>query len=578
MNYVDLDISKRKVFISENHASFKGNPIMLEGYLVVLIKNLEYNSYMLDKIKIITTNDNYTSHKQKVDEPYNFLTDYTQTLQQTVEIINQVMTILKYIAIIIAHNIHNDPRMQNAFELVKVRLNLFDDNSVILDKCMIKKNWQDVQENNLLWNWLSNILVAPILTGNLSKELGIASLSLYKLRLSYGNYRKMQNVKIPKQLTANDYSRDDFNNKFILVAAEYISLEGKLKGFNYKYIIKKLEKYGLKLADLYSTVGVKSALVWFDYVEIAHLEIIKQHYNTMAFLGNYISNLDAIYDKDELFFNLKRLYPKEYRSFMADSFRLSADTKWQPGEMYIVRPVTEIDIKTKQRKAHASSGMDIVYVVDDKTMNKAKELLPRYDKVLVSQYIRNPLLFKGHKFHLRLIYLITIIGNKMKTYLSDICYIFTAGKPFVLDNFDDKKIHDTHLKTTEDDYLFSTDFTTENMGIPISQETKQDVWNKIREIMKKVSSVISEGSNRPKVYYNFKNSIHIMGVDMMINSNLNPILIECNAKPGLATRNEKGINNLNKFVDLLDDVVFSPVFGNRNLNTTENNPTLLYSD
>jgi hypothetical protein len=130
--------------------------------------------------------------------------------------------------------------------------------------------------------------------------------------------------------------------------------------------------------------------------------------------------------------------------------------------------VTAIDIITKKKRAQAAAGKDIIYVVNQKTLEEAKKLLPRYDKVLVSDYIRNPLLFRGLKFHLRIFFLITIIDNVIKTYLLNDCKILTAGKPFILSNFDDKTIHDTHVKTTDYDYLFQRDFITENIGKEIT--------------------------------------------------------------------------------------------------------------
>jgi hypothetical protein len=177
-------------------------------------------------------------------------------------------------------------------------------------------------------------------------------------------------------------------------------------------------------------------------------------------------------------------------------------------------------------------------------------------------------------------FLITIIDNKLKTYLLDDCKILTAGKPFVLAHFNDKTIHDTHLGTTKTDYLFQEDFNSKTIGMNITSAGKAELWNKIRDIMKKVSNIISQSQHRVKQYYNFKHSFQIMGIDMMILDNLQPILLECNTKPGFTPKAEKGQILQKKIFKLLDEKVFQIVFNSNKSNDSSKakDPYLLYSD
>ena len=148
-----------------------------------------------------------------------------------------------------------------------------------------------------------------------------------------------------------------------------------------------------------------------------------------------------------------------------------------------------------------------------------------------------------------------------KTHFFPDGYIWTAAKPFQLARFYDKGIHDTHYKSTADDYLFSSDFNTENMGRLITPEIKAKLLDDMQSVMDKVSKVAVYGETGVKLYNNHKNSFQIEGIDIMVNENMQPILIECNAKPGFSNRTEKGIELQKRFAAFLNKVVLEPVFG-----------------
>lgn len=610
MNYINLDTDKRHTLMSTTQLYHNGSPILIEGYLAVklacigemininkvnkadkVIKpnkpnkvNIIYDSYMLESLKVQNNNDVdlYKCSLEKFGGIFRISNlNHEGLLQKKMEIMKQAQTIIKYIAIILAHQLkifnaknfnatgftkkhYNNNYCEDdksVFEVIKVQMRVYNDFSLILDKCIVKNNSDDSVKDSVKGKIL-----------------------LYKLDLTDGNNKKKHDI-IPKQLAAKDFSRSDFNNKFIIIASEYITKDRQIKGFDYKYLVKKLKGHGLEFADFYSTVDTKPAFIWFDVHEPTNTELIRQHYNTMAYVGNNLDNIDSITDKDNLFFNLKKYYPREYSDFLAESFLLTRNTKWHPGEIYIVRPINAIDIITKRKGAQAAAGKDIVYVVDEKTLHEAKKLLSRYDNVLVSNYIRNPLLFKGLKFHFRILFLITLLDGKLKTYMLDNCKILTAGKPFVLDNFNDKAIHDTHVGTTSSDYIFPEDFTTENMGIEITNNIKDKLIQDMRKILKKVSHVISQGKNRVKLYDNFKNGFEVLGVDMMVLDNLQPILIEINNKAGFSNKKTEKGNRLQETIfDFIDDKVLAPLFGNGNSKekgkekSKNDDPDLLYSD
>jgi hypothetical protein len=579
MNYVNLDIDKRRSEISRTSLKYEKQPIIFEGYLAIIISSgFLFDAYMLDRLKIITP-----KHKQGYGDkqealyfpqalPDIFVKDFetpARMLSKIYEIINQAYTIIKYIAIILAHQklFAGGSGNMNAFEIIKVQMRGYDDLSLILDGCKVKKDWQDTLEDRKMLDWLNTIFFKQVITNGIPKEIkkqsktpdgieGIARLSLYKRDLM-AKYKREEILPI----YASKMKRSDFNNKFIIILADYIVKDFNEVDFHFSEMMRYLKKYGLEFEEFYSTVGTKPAFIFFAYDEPINYQLTTQHYNTLAYCANTLDSIDNINNKSNLFFYLKKLYPNNYTNFIADSFLLSPTTKYTPGKIYIARPVYEINPNTGKKKIIAFSGRDIIYITNPETLAAAKRLIGKYDNVLISDYISNPLLFKGRKFHLRVYLIITYINSVVKTHFFSDSYIWTAAKPFVLDKFDDKAIHDTHYKSTDDDYLFSSDFNTENMGRDITTEMKTKLQEDMQSIMDKVSKVLQYGDTGVKIYNNHKNGFQIEGIDIMINDKMQPILIECNNKPGFSYRTNKGAELQKRLFAFIDKHALQPIFG-----------------
>ena len=590
MNYINLDIDKRQSNISKKFLKYDKEPIIIEGYLAITISSgVLYESYMLDTLKIINVSSKfsppsklkkYTSKQVQTlyfpqDLPASFISK-----ENAYEIMNQVYTIIKYIAIILAYqklsirycyNKNNcNPNNISAFEIIKIQMRVYDDFTMILDNCKIKKEWRDSYDDNIIINWLNQIFFKKKLSTqkhitrmkthksiqNKVRENYNSLQVLYKLDLS----DKQKIIKTPA-IYASSMSRSDFNNKFIIISSDFIKKDFTKVDVDFAEYIKYLKKYGLQFEDFYSSIGTKPAFIFYPYDAPANKHLITQHYSTPAYCANMLDSLDNINNKSNLFFYLKKLYPNEYRNFIADSFLLSHTTKYTQGNIYIARPVNHIDPKTGKIKITAFAGRDIIYITNPDSLAAAKRLLDRYDNVLISDYITNPLLFRGRKFHLRVYLLITYINSKVKTYFFPDSYIWTAAKPFVLDKFHDKGIHDTHYTSTDDDYLFSSDFNTENMGRIITKEMKTKLLEDMQVIMDKISHVLVYGKTGVKLFSNHKNGFQIEGIDIMINDNMQPILIECNDKAGISDRSGKGIEMQKRFISIINEHVFEPLFG-----------------
>ena len=571
MNYLDYDNNKRRISISTSQHTFKGKPIILQGYLLITYFKNIYNSYMLDKLKILNTPGDKEYYFPE-SLPDDFPKTDNSSLSNITEIINQVFTIMKYLAIIISYGgIKKYFNIENAFEIIKVQFKLLSDNSVILERCIIKKDWFNGENNNMenkmLAEWLDSLIFRPILGNKLRLDLELSGVSLYKKDFNKKHKRWVND------LNTDNMTRSDFNNKFIVISAKLLYIEESHGGtINYKSLIKSLNKYGLKQDEFYS-VGTKPAFIWFGFDSPPkghdfriNQDLIIQHYNTLSYTSNYIGNTDSITDKMKLFFNIKKYFPDEYLGFIADSFLLSKNTVYKPGNIYIARPINKINPETGKKVISSFSGKGIMYIDNEERMKEAINGLIEYDNILISEYIRDPLLFKGKKFHLRIPLLVTMFNSVIKTYLFPDSLVRTAELPFVLDHFDSKEIHDTHLSSTDltKEYIFPNDFTTEYTGKVITEDIKTKVNNEIEEIMRKVSIILADNIEK---YPNVKNPCQLLGIDMMITDDFKPMLIECNARPGFALK--KSIKYQKDFNEFIDRNILAPLFGSGNEETDE---------
>ena len=560
MNYIDMDIDTRRISISNTETKFKNKSFLLEGYLLISIRNNMFYSNMLDKLRIINdTNFKNSNYYFPEHVPDGFPDKQIHKLNNIIEVISQVYTIMKYISIIIAFLIKKKANVKNAFELLKVHFKLYDDNSVILHRCYIKKDWnihndpQQNKQNQMILEWIDSILFRVILGNKLPLELNLSSLTIYKLDLENRRYRDRI-----KDISASHMKRDDFNNKFIITASNFYY--SKQSSVDYKYLATLLNRYGLKQDEFYS-IGTHPAFIWFSFDEQpVHYYLNAQHYNTLTFSCNYIGELNAINNKKELFYFVKNKYPEEYRKFIADSFILKHNTVYKPGAIYIARPTHEIDIKTKKER-RAYSGKGIMYITDEKTLQQAKANLQQYPTILISEYIRNPLLITGKKFHLRVAFLITYYESVLKTYLLEQSLVRTARLPFVLDHFENMDIHDTHMDPDNIDYVFPNEMTSNLLSKSINKDILNSIQIGIRDIMIKVSRILAE--SKIELFPNIKNGFQLEGIDIMINEDFQPILIECNPNPGFDNnlkKHGKGEDFYKTIFNFINKNAIAPLF------------------
>jgi hypothetical protein len=331
---------------------------------------------------------------------------------------------------------------------------------------------------------------------------------------------------------------------------------------DFKLMRTILKKYHLRECNQWECMKQKPMYIWLNFDENSMHNLKRKYYKTPIYLLNSLDKTESISSKELLHLGMKEHFPEIYTKHIAESFLLKKD--WilpkTNKEIYIARP---INVLPEHRKAGesdiASGGKDIIVIDDNNTLGMAKKNLEKYDNVLISKYIRNPLLFNGRKFHIRTLLMASLIDSVYNTYMLDWGRIFTAKLPFVLEDFNNKQIHDTHRTTTDDDYFFPLDFTNANMGRDdIDFEVTYNIFKQIKLIFTSVSKLLSTTISN---YDNVKNGFTIFGVDLMICDDLSVVLIEVNTEGGFTFKEKETRNKVESLLfNWVDDVILEKVF------------------
>ena len=139
-------------------------------------------------------------------------------------------------------------------------------------------------------------------------------------------------------------------------------------------------------------------------------------------------------------------------------------------------------------------------------MNKQK-----HPKWVLQDYIEDPALINGHKFHLRVYVL--VVEKKVFLYKkSEFC---PAKKPYKKNDWKNKDIHNTNSAVVK--YYYP--------------ETLPDGWKRKTDFTEIFQTVFKNIKLKPD--WNSKNSYYLFGADVLFHKR-KPILLEVNKKPGLS--------------------------------------------
>ena len=301
--------------------------------------------------------------------------------------------------------------------------------------------------------------------------------------------------------------------------------------------------------------------IWLNPIE----NIIDKRFNNVKSNLRNIINDDktkCIDNKSILYKNMMLECNRLAKKHLALTFLINDYKQYDfNGIYYILRPIDSF------------AGKDIFYISSKKELDNA---ITYYNKtknyrsviygnnVIASEYIINPLLFNGYKFHLRMYYLISYIDNIFNSFFLEEGDILTAEKPYTITQPFTKETHDTHQTSSEDDLVFPKDINGNGNGNGNGNIDTDDLIKQMRDIMKCASRILKNdkySSNIKWLYPEQNNGFLIMGADFMINTNGNVILLEINGKPGFGYNNRKNDITFSKYLfDWINKTILEPTY------------------
>jgi len=299
-------------------------------------------------------------------------------------------------------------------------------------------------------------------------------------------------------------------------------------GLDYKYLQRILRENGweeIPVNNLYKHPNPFVDLLWIDAETV-----VKDVWKIKCTMKNlYDNDKIVITNKCKLYENLANFFPEITKKHVPETFKLKNLNHIQDGKVYIVRPCG--------RNFYSGEGIYIItnndelqkvkQIYSSEFIAKRKEFVQKKNQefdVIVSEYITNTSLLNGYKFHLRM-YLLINTFPKYSHKLWKIGKIITAREKYASENYANKLIHDTHMKSTPKNIFFP-----ENLD-GFSEKDKKYMFQQMEEITTAIAEIYKRYA---KPYPESKAAFEVFGLDFMIDDKLTVKIIELNDRVGYA--------------------------------------------
>lgn len=259
-----------------------------------------------------------------------------------------------------------------------------------------------------------------------------------------------------------------------------------------------------------------------SYVDFIFLEQNRGGYNKDTYgIRNKVRNLlenskSIVSDKEILYSAFVKYYPELAKNYMAETWHMKELNALPKDKVIIMKPVGR----------NACSGKDVFVIDTPEYFQQVKIYLNKYESAIASEYIANPLLFHGRKFHLR-VYLMVRTHPTYEYYIFPRARIMTAKAPYKNSDYKNKDIHDTHLASTEKDYWFPQD-----LAAIYSREYTDYIEQQINVVGTAVGEILRLVA---KPYEESQAAFEIFGMDILVNDKLVIKLLEVNEKVGFGS-------------------------------------------
>ncbi len=263
------------------------------------------------------------------------------------------------------------------------------------------------------------------------------------------------------------------------------------------------------------------------------------------------------------YFKMKEKFPNEF-TYMAETYDFPNDKELIEDKFFDYSPTEDNLWLIKPKGAARGNGIKFLKSYSDITKGN-----------IITRYISNPHLIDGRKYDCR-IYLLVTGFRPLKIYIYNEGLARRASDPFNLDinNLDNFFIHLTNVAVNKRNKNFKeNDENAEKTSIwsltmlknQLEKEGNDfnEVFEKIHDIAIKalISMYDKEIDKEDSVYYNRNNEnlFELYGMDILIDQNMKPWLLEINLSPALeAVGNYEERLKLQLFADVFNVIGFKP--------------------
>lgn len=253
----------------------------------------------------------------------------------------------------------------------------------------------------------------------------------------------------------------------------------------------------------------------------------------------------VITDKGQLYEEMGRRFPELQTKYMIRTKRVQdISSEEAAGKIWIVKPTTAPD-------RNAGEGYDIEIVQNYEDLMTIGDRLRQkhHSEPIASEYILDPWLLDGRKCHLRMLFLIRTAGMSQRGtqvefgyFLWDQGVVATAAKPFELKHFQDKRIHDSHGRTTDRDFYFNlTDPDPTDTGMTLEQ--RKYIFAQMEECCVGLGEIMRQYM---LPYEDSVNAYETFGLDFMVHAEtMQIVLLEANDHIGRQSISSKKLPGYN---------------------------------
>ena len=362
-------------------------------------------------------------------------------------------------------------------------------------------------------------------------------------------FKNKSKVKSSFKLKKTKKKTKDKNKKYYYIIQSKLLLEDKYKNTTkMKIFLSKFKERGnWEEFDIKNPQQESPDFIYMD----ADYNLDKSFWVYKPTLVSYIDIRNdnySISNKYNLIENLKttdinkkhllnQIYVNIYDIFMEKNKYYNIYQKWfDKYKVLIFKPISGIRGENIEVFKNFNTFKKFIYRFLKKKYHRLKNFdIEKYNKMgvikqylmyniewVLQEYIDNPLLYQGLKFHLRGYFVYHYLDGVKKGYLLNNTTIFTAKEKYKKDDYQNKFIHDTHAKYTLKDIAFYDDISN-----IIGKENADNIFNQIIHIFKNVFKIINS-----KCYLETKNCFNIFGFDAIITDDFTVKIIETNRDSG----------------------------------------------